>query len=126
MQTKKILFAALGIIFLMFGAAGVVLPMLPTTPFVLLSAVCFGKSSSALHGWFLSTRIYRKHLEHFANQRMMPAKTKWVLLGAITFFMGASFLTMVVLSAPIFARVILGIVWLCHVLYFGVRVKTMR
>ena len=55
----------------------------------------------------------------------MTIKTKLTLLAAITLFMGISFITMSILSAPIFARLVLAIVWLCHVLYFGFQVKTL-
>ena len=126
MRIQKLLFIALGFIFLAFGVVGTVLPMLPTTPFVLLAAICFGKSSDRLHAWFLSTRFYHKNLENFVQRRGMTIKTKLTVLFAVTFFMGLSFITMSVLSAPIFARVALGIVWLCHVLYFGFKVKTIR
>jgi len=124
MRVKKLLFVILGSLFLTLGAFGTVLPLLPTTPFILLAAICFGKSSERLHTWFLSTRFYRKNLESFAQKRGMTIKTKLTLLTAITFFMGISLITMVMLSAPMFARVVLAIVWLCHVLYFGFQVKT--
>jgi len=111
---------------LALGALGAVLPFLPTTPLVLLAAICFGKSSRRLHMWFLSTRFYRKNLESFAQKRGMTLKTKLVLFAAITFFMGLSFTMMILLSAPIFARIALAVVWLCHVLYFGFKVETLR
>ena len=44
----------LGFIFLALGAIGIVLPLLPTTPFLLLSAFCFARSSEKLHDWLLS------------------------------------------------------------------------
>jgi len=126
MRIKKALFIALGLMCAALGALGTVLPMLPTTPFVLLAGICFGKSSDRLHTWFLSTRFYRKNLESFAKKRGMTIKTKLILLAAVTFFMGISFITMLLLSAPVFARVVLVIVWLCHILYFGFRVQTIH
>ena len=126
MRIKKALFIALGLMCAALGALGTVLPMLPTTPFVLLAGICFGKSSDRLHTWFLSTRFYRKNLESFAKKRGMTIKTKLIVLAAVTFFMGISFITMLLLSAPVFARVVLVIVWLCHILYFGFRVQTIH
>jgi len=123
---KKLLFIILGFAFLSLGGVGTVLPMLPTTPFVLLAAICFGKSSERLHTWFLSTRFYRKNLESFVQQRGMLVKTKLSLLSAVTLFMGISFLAMILFSAPLFARIALAVVWLCHILYFGFKVKTIR
>jgi len=126
MSIKKLLFIVLGFVFLGLGVVGTVLPMVPTTPFVLLAAICFGKSSQKLHTWFLSTRFYRRNLESFVEKRGMTVKTKLTILCVITFFMGISFITMFMLSAPVFARIILAIVWLCHVLYFGFKVETIR
>jgi len=123
---KKLLFVALGFVFLAFGVVGTVLPLVPATPFVLLAAICFGKSSDRLHTWFLSTRLYHKNLEPFVQRRHMTIKTKLTLLATVTFFMGISFIMMIILSAPTFARIVLVIIWLCHVLYFGFRVKTVQ
>jgi len=126
MRIKKLLFIILGFIFLALGVVGAVLPMLPTTPFVLLAAICFGKSSDRLHMRFLSTRFYRKNIESFVHRRSMTIKNKLILIATITLFMGISFITMYALFAPVFAQIALVIIWLCHVLYFGFKVKTIR
>jgi len=123
---KKSLFVVFGFVALALGVVGTVVPMLPTTPFVLLAAICFGKSSARLHTWFLSTQFYRKNWKRFAQKRDMTIKAKLTTLSAITFFMGISFVTMIALSAPIVARIVLAVVWLCHVLYIGCKVKTIR
>jgi len=125
-SSARYLYIALGIIFLALGAAGTVLPFIPTTPLLLLTAICFGKGSRRLHDWFLSTQFYRKNLENFVQKRAMTIKTKLALLTAVTVFMGFSFIVMLIMSAPLAARVVLAVVWLCHVLYFGFMVKTIR
>jgi len=122
----KYIYISAGILALGLGIAGTVLPFIPTTPLVLLTAICFGKSSNRLHTWFLSTRLYRKNLESFVKRRAMTIKTKLKLLIAVTVFMGFSFIMMYILSAPLAARIVLAVVWLCHVLYFGFKVKTIR
>ena len=55
---KKILYIMIGCISLGLGIIGVILPILPTIPFVLLSAFCFAKSSERLDGWFKNTKLY--------------------------------------------------------------------
>jgi len=122
----RYVYIAVGILFLGLGIAGTVLPFIPTTPLILLTAICFGKSSHRLHTWFLSTRFYRKNLESFVERRAMTIKTKLKLLTAVTVFMGFSFIMMYIMSAPFVARIVLAVVWLCHVVYFGFKIKTSR
>lgn len=103
-----------------------VLPFIPTTPFVLLAAICFGKSSKRLHNWFTATRLYKNSVEGFVKESAMTMKSKLTLLATITVFMGFSFFIMGMTSAPRIAQVIMAIIWVLHVLYFGFRVKTIR
>ncbi|MCL2397716.1 MAG: YbaN family protein [Defluviitaleaceae bacterium] len=120
----KYTYAALGLFFLGMGAAGILLPLIPTTPFVLLAAICFGKSSDRLNSWFISTRLYKNNIEGLAKKKTMTIKSKLTLLAAITALMGISFFVMHVASAPFAPRVILVVIWLLHVLYFGFKIKT--
>lgn len=76
----KIFWLALAFLSLGIGAVGVVLPVLPTTPFLLVSSVCFAKGSERFHQWFIGTSIYRKHLESFVKNRSMQLKTKLSIL----------------------------------------------
>ncbi|MDO4294470.1 MAG: YbaN family protein [Eubacteriales bacterium] len=68
-------FAAMGL-----GAVGVVLPVLPTMPFLLLASFCLAKGSKRFHRWFTGTGLYRRHLESFVRDRAMTLKTKFSLL----------------------------------------------
>ena len=125
-DATRYVYIAIGVLFLGLGIAGTVLPFIPTTPLLLLTAICFGKSSRRLHDWFLSTRFYRWNLESFVQKRAMTIKTKLALLTAVTVFVGFSFVVMLIMSAPLAPRAILAAVWLCHVLYFGFMVKNIR
>lgn len=59
---KKALFIILGVVTLILGIIGVVLPLLPTTPFMLLSMVCFGRGSERLYFRLKKTGLYRKYV----------------------------------------------------------------
>ena len=122
----KIAYIISGVLFFIMGAIGTVLPLLPTTPFILLAAVCFGRSSQKLHTWFLSTRLYQKTVNKFIENRTMSIKAKIILLTSITVFMNVSFLTMIIINAPIIVRIILIIIWILHMIYFGYIVKTAK
>lgn len=79
-KIKKILYATVGLIAFALGAIGVVLPILPTTPFLLLASYCFVKGSDRFDKWFKSTKIYKKHFESFVNSRAMTLKQKVFIL----------------------------------------------
>ncbi len=61
---------------LALGLAGVVLPLLPTTPFVLLAAYCFARSSPRLHDWLLGHRIFGPMIRDWTEHRAIPPRAK--------------------------------------------------
>lgn len=123
MRLKKALLVVVGCLSLALGAIGAVLLILPTVPFLMLSAFCFAKSSEKLHSWFISTKLYKKNLESFVKGEGMTVKTKVKIMSTVTILMAIGFIMM---SRVPVGRVILAIVWVCHVVYFVFRVKTLK
>lgn len=76
----KLFYFVVGMIAMALGGVGVLLPVLPTTPFLLLAAFCFAKSSKRFHLWFTTSKLYKNHLESFITHRSMTIKTKATLL----------------------------------------------
>lgn len=91
---KRLFFLILGCICLALGCIGIVLPILPTVPFFLVTVFCFANSSRRLHDWFLSTPLYQKHLDSFVQQRGMTLSTKGGILVSVTLLMTVGFVLM--------------------------------
>ncbi|MFS7308881.1 DUF454 family protein [Rahnella inusitata] len=84
---KRVLLIILGWICVMLATLGVVLPLLPTTPFLLLAAWCFARSSPRFHHWLLHRSWFGSYLRHWQQHRALPkgAKPKAVALILVTF-----------------------------------------
>lgn len=115
----------IGIAFLMMGAGavGVVLPILPTVPFLMAALYCFARGSHKLENWFRQTSLYQKHLEPFMDKKEMTRKVKLTVMLSMTIFMGIGFVMME--QVPV-GRIILAAVWLFHILYFTLGIKTVK
>lgn len=122
-KTFKILWILLGFLCLGLGTIGVILPILPTVPFYMATVVCFAKSSEKLHRWFLGTNLYKKHLDSFVKKRAMTMETKLRIMGTVTVVMAIGFFCM---KGVLIGRICLSVVWVCHLLYFCFRVKTIK
>lgn len=121
MKLKKAMYLCLGFLGLGLGAVGAVLPLLPAFPFLLLAAFGFGKSSERLNAWFKNTRLYRENLADYVAGRGMTRKTKIRVMVTVTALMAVGFAMMHALLA---GRIVLGGVWVFHILYFTFGVRT--
>jgi uncharacterized protein len=88
----RTLWLLLGLTSLAFGIAGVVLPLLPTTPFVLLAAYCFARSSPRLHDWLLANRTFGPLILNWEKHRAIAPRAKLLAVLSMAAVFGISFL----------------------------------
>jgi uncharacterized membrane protein YbaN (DUF454 family) len=88
-----------GTICVVLGAIGIVLPLLPTTPFLLAAAACYYKSSERMHRWLLNNKWFGEYIRNYQEGRGLTKKTKitaltvlWVTIGFSTVFVLPSLL----------------------------------
>lgn len=120
-RVRSWLWGAAGMISFGAGALGAVLPLIPTTPFILLAAFCFARSSRRLNEWFRSTKLYETVFEGLLTRKAMTLSAKLKLLIPISVLLGVSFLLME--SVPV-GRIVVAAIFIGHVVYFGFMVKT--
>lgn len=123
MKLSKIIYTIIGCLSLALGSVGAVLPILPTVPFLMLSALCFAKSSEKLNAWFKQTKIYKNNLESYVRGEGMTMRAKTKILLTVTALMAVGFVVM--LSKKVYIGcILLSIVWLVHILYVTLAIKT--
>lgn len=116
---KKILYILIGCISFGLGIIGVILPILPTVPFVLLAAFCFARSSERLDGWFKSTKLYRENNIKSGMTKQAKVRT----MCSVSLLMSIGFI-MMGLRGIVVGNVVLLVVWIFHMVYFTFGVKT--
>lgn len=88
--TVRLLFLALGMLFVALGIAGAFLPVLPTTPFMLLAAACFARASTRCYNWLLNNRWFGPTILEWQRHRSIPYRVKWTAIGLMAVTLGTS------------------------------------
>ncbi len=118
----KGLYIAVGILALIVGGIGAALPILPTTPFLLLALYCFAKGSERWHRWFIKTKLYKKYLEDFVNHRAMTLKQKLSILLFADFML---MFPLIIIEKTSF-RLFIILLILIKYYYFFFRIRTIK
>lgn len=114
---QRWLWLAGGLVSLALGAAGAVLPLLPTTPFVLLAAFCFARSSRRLHDWLLRHRLFGPLIDAWQRERAIPQRAKL----AAYVSMAVVLLISIALSVPVHVIAIQAAVLLASAVFIATR-----
>lgn len=118
---KKV-YIIIGSIALLIGLIGIVLPILPTTPFLLLTSYCYAKGSERFYKWFIKTKIYKNHLESFVENRSMTIRTKASTLSLASFML----LFPLILTDRMHLRIFIIFLYVFKYYYIIFRVKTTK
>ncbi|MDX9842940.1 MAG: YbaN family protein [Aquabacterium sp.] len=89
-RLKRTLLVGAGLLSLVLGLLGAVLPGLPTTPFVLLAAACFAKASPRLHQWLVQHRWLGPMVRDWEAHHTLPLRIKWLASGMMALMVGVS------------------------------------
>jgi hypothetical protein len=120
-KLSKGIFLVAGMIFLGIGFVGVVIPLLPTTPFLLLSAFFFLKSSDNVYNWFINTKIYKEKVKPLKEDKAMTRKSKIKIIFTVTILLSFS---LYLAREMKISMIIIACIWLLHILYFTLVLKT--
>ena len=89
----SLLWIGLGTFFVVLGTIGVFLPLLPTTPFLLLAAACYARGSKRFYEWLLNNRWFGNYIKSYREKKRIPVKIKvlsisflWITIGYSTLF----------------------------------------
>ena len=118
---KKSLYLIVGTISLILGIIGIFLPLLPTTPLLLLTSYCLLKSSDRLNEKFMKTKIYKKYVKEFQEKGGMTLKAKLMLTIPVSLLLLFMFITI----NSLMMRMVIVIMWLTKVIVFT-KMKTIK
>ncbi len=111
----RIIYNVIGTIFLVLGFMGLFLPVLPTTPFWLLTAYCYLRGSKRLYHWAMSIPVFREIIENYREHHAIPRRTKiftiatlWVTIIVSCYLVARWWVVLLLLAVAI------GVTW--HIL----------
>lgn len=118
-QLKKTLYLIFGFVFIILGIVGLFLPLLPTTPFIILAAFFFSQSSEKCHQWLLNNKVFGPILYNWETSRCIPSFAK-----KLSFIMIGIFGTYSVMVIPLVSVKLLTVALLVYGCYFIYNIQT--
>ncbi len=106
----KVLLVIAGLLLLAFGFVGILLPGLPTTPFLLVSAACFVRSSDRLYSWLIRNRLFGPYIRRYRETKAMSLQSKIAAMGIMWTMITVSCVFLVHSKPIIFGVLLLGVI----------------
>lgn len=121
-KLKRQLLLAAGTLSLVIGIVGIVVPLLPTTPFLLLAAGCYLRSSQRFYNWLMGNRFFGNYIRNYIEGRGIPVKVKlfiiillWVTIGISIWLVANTVVTVILLIVAVGVTL--------HIIFIRVRRK---
>lgn len=108
-MTVRIFFFILGTFFVALGIAGIFLPVLPTTPFMLLAAACYARASTRFYNWLLNNRTFGPSILEWRRYRSIPYRVKLTAIALMAITLSISIIFFIPLLELQIALAIFGI-----------------
>ncbi len=115
---RKWILIIIGVLSVVLATAGIVLPLLPTTPFLLLSAACFLRSSDRLYSWLLNHRWFGSYIRNYRENRALPLRAKVLTILLLWITLGCTAIWFVDILAIRILLVLIGAAVTVHILRF--------
>lgn len=112
----------LGFLSIGLGILGIVLPLVPTTPFFLLAVFSFSKGSDKFHDWFKSTKMYKGYIESYRPGRPISIWKKIEILTSVFIVVSVSFYFV----SNMYLKIMLISIFVVHLIYFTFFMKTKK
>jgi len=104
--TFRVILVVLGTVFVIAGVIGIFLPILPTTPFMLLAAWCYARSSTRFYNWIMNNKVFGPIIREWRQYRSIPRRAKITAL----ILMPSTFGISIIFFVPIFwVQLMLGV-----------------
>ena len=114
----KVFLIIAGTVSLVLGIIGIFVPLLPTTPFLLLSAAAYFRGSERLHNWLINHKYLGTYISNFREHKAIPLRAK---IFSVSLLWGTIGYCIIFLGLPVWIRILLGciivgVTW--HILSF--------
>lgn len=112
---KKYVYITIGSLSLILGITGVFIPVLPTTPFLLLASFCYLRSSERMYNWLMNHKIFGAYIYSYVTYKAIPKKTK---IGTLVFLWSTLIVSMILVMSLLIRifLLVVGIAVTAHLL----------
>jgi len=109
----RIILVISGTLFVVLGVLGIFLPLLPTTPFLLLAAVCYARSSRRFYNWLMTNRWFGNYIRNYRERKGIPLKIKMLAISTlwITITFSALFVIKLLMVRIVLFLIAAGVTW---------------